>query len=395
MKVIHLSFSKSGGAGRAAAALSAELSALGVDSAHYWLTETDLHSNPFKNAGVTGLAALDYWLVRRRNSPSLFTLFRSRLSNLDLQTSGLSAQPEAVLHTHWIPGLISIPDLSEAIQKGARHVSTLHDLWMVTGGCHHPNDCLSFSKAGCKECPQSHRKFHPQVEDYYKQKNTILTQTHLVAPSKWSLQMARNHPAVTDQNSSFIPNIAPNGSENEVTRRRELDGPVQLLFVAKHVDDPAKGFRYFFELMDTHPRVRAGEVRLVVVGARKRPIRRDWIDFKGFLTPESLAEQFALADSLIIPSKVDSAPTIIEEAMRHGTPIAASEVGGIPEALDGYSTATLIQNSEQWERFLSDVEKRTETRDDHGLHDRQALIRRNQESALMHLKLYQRLLNST
>lgn len=61
---------------------------------------------------------------------------------------------------------------------------------------------------------------------------------------------------------------------------------------------------------------------------------RDQIDFKGFVKP--VAKEIASSDLVVLPSICQEAsPLIILEALSVGTPIAASDVGGVPELLEG------------------------------------------------------------
>ena len=56
--------------------------------------------------------------------------------------------------------------------------------------------------------------------------------------------------------------------------------------------------------------------------------------FLGHVAGADKLALFAAADALVIPSRVDGAPTVTLEALAAGLPIVASRAGGLPELLD-------------------------------------------------------------
>ena len=58
------------------------------------------------------------------------------------------------------------------------------------------------------------------------------------------------------------------------------------------------------------------------------------VRFCGHVAGEDKLALLAAADALVIPSRVDGAPTVALEALAAGLPMVASPVGGLPEVLD-------------------------------------------------------------
>ncbi len=71
----------------------------------------------------------------------------------------------------------------------------------------------------------------------------------------------------------------------------------------------------------------------VVPGARVR-----WL---GEVRGEARRDLYAAADAVIVPSRVDGAPTVVREAFAAGRPVVATRVGGLPELVEDGVTGLL------------------------------------------------------
>ncbi|GCD92225.1 glycosyltransferase family 4 protein [Nocardioides sp. LS1] len=66
----------------------------------------------------------------------------------------------------------------------------------------------------------------------------------------------------------------------------------------------------------------------------------DRVRFTGPLTEPDLDDEYAASDLLVSASRAESYGMVVSEALSHGIPVVATEVGGVPEALGGTDAST-------------------------------------------------------
>lgn len=125
------------------------------------------------------------------------------------------------------------------------------------------------------------------------------------------------------------------------TRQRDAGG-VRAINVASL--NEKKGHRY---LLDALALIREHEPRISVDLVGDGPLRdelerrvRDlgldhMVRFHGYATHERVAELLGGSDLLVLPSLRENQPLAVAEAMASGLPVVATDVGGVPEMLEG------------------------------------------------------------
>jgi glycosyltransferase involved in cell wall biosynthesis len=137
------------------------------------------------------------------------------------------------------------------------------------------------------------------------------------------------------------------GSDDPRRSKRIESGPIRLIFVGR--DDRAKGLDILLQAMD-----QLGEdvVELEIVGGpldefgQPRPAahlcERRNIHFAGWVDRSEVFARIAAADALVMPSRWEGFGLAAVEAFRVGTPVIASNRGGLPEVVTHGVTGFVI-----------------------------------------------------
>ena len=346
MLVDHVTFSKTGGAGEVASILATAQNSLGIDARLLNLVSGDLKSEPFTRPLITAAAALDAYLVSNHSSPTILSLYRSRLSQLNPN----ALRSGSVVHLHWLPGVLAHEQVRKLLAEGRKVVWTLHDMAPFTGVCHHSHGCSGF-QGDCSSCPQVRNGFKKAVELNLTKRVFDRTEKNLilVAPTPWMASQARASSVFKNQRIEVIENpIRPGffeavsvATSNVVTDKslQMVSGALRLTAVATDLTNRAKGIA---DLVDIVKRIRSKDprVHLQLVGGRGNPFHNPALGIS-WLGKADVSEMVQIArktDLLISASTAESAGLIVREFGAQGVPALALRSGGIDDLVqDGRS----------------------------------------------------------
>ncbi len=85
------------------------------------------------------------------------------------------------------------------------------------------------------------------------------------------------------------------------------------------------------------------------------------VHFLGSRTPDELRTLYQRSDLLVLPSLAEALPSVVTEAMLCGTPVVATDVGGIRDQLGGYGMVVPPREAEALSRAIGEVYLRTMT----------------------------------
>jgi len=233
--------------------------------------------------------------------------------------------------------------------RGISHlpiVWTLRDMWPLTGGCHYSAGCQRFL-TGCGNCPQigSHRARDLSAWQWRrKQRSWRNVNITFVALSRWMANYARQSPLVFNNTVSIIPNgiDTQTFSPMDKTIARARWGLPQkrriVMFGALFgTHDPRKGFAYLRDaLRGLAGRDEAKGMLAVIFGADETPedlgVEAKYVGVVRGRT--QLAELYASADVMVVPSTEENFGKTALEAMACGVPTVAFANTGQLDIID-------------------------------------------------------------
>jgi glycosyltransferase involved in cell wall biosynthesis len=263
----------------------------------------------------------------------------------------------SILHLHNLHGGYFDPRALETLSARVPVVLTLHDAWLLSGNCAHSFGCEKW-KIGCGNCPDITLYPGLKVDSTainWQRKKSIFenSRLYIATPSQWLMDKV--------QESILVPAIVeakviPNGVDTRVFYpadkqevRQALGLPLNepiILFVANGIKTNVfKDYETLKIAMDLVGSSSANPVHFIALGESGADERtgNGYIRYIPRTTDSSLiAKYYQAADFYIHPSKADTFPNSILEAMACGLPVIASNVGGIPEQVDDGLTGLLV-----------------------------------------------------
>ena len=287
------------------------------------------------------------WIANRFKKHNLFAV---DIANTGTDITSLPEFRQAdVIHLHWVnQGLLSLKDLRKIFLSGKPVVWTMHDMWPVTGICHHAGDCTHY-QAQCHDCPllyRGHRhdlsyKTFVKKQQLYKDANITF-----VACSRWLEELAKKSALTLGHTVTNLPNPINTNlfhPTDKVAARRKLNLPEDkrlLLFSSMKITDKKKGIDYLVEACRLLHEKQPGfceELAVVVVGKESQQYA-DLFPFPVYCLSyigkeKEMTAVYNAVDLFVTPSLQENLPNTIMEAMSCGVPCVGFCIGGIPEMI--------------------------------------------------------------
>lgn len=269
-----------------------------------------------------------------------------------------------IIYIHWCnQSFISISEIERILKIGKPTFLVLHDMWYLTGGCHHSLDCGGL-KNTCSKCPAIGRNsFSWLAKKQLKLKKRLANYNNLtiVSPSLWMEKNVSDLSIFRNNRHLVILNPLPTEifkTFDKITSRNILGLPVDkklVMFLADGgTSNPYKGWQYLKKalmLLDNK------NIELVVVGNEVSEADREEIGMKihsfGKINDEIILPLFYSAVDLFVSSSLaDNAPQVVVEAQSCGCPVVAFKVGGVPDMMLPSQIGNLVQSKNS--RALAD-----------------------------------------
>lgn len=348
MKVVHISFSDSGGAGLAAFRLHRSLLAAGVDSKMLVADKKSDDPNVIrveksKDLNVYHLPAnivlrkvknrlhrKGFFLTEKERDDAFVkaipashrTFFTTPVSFYDLRHHPVIEAAD-IIHLHWIEGFVDYRTFFPSVNKPM--VWTFHDENIGFGGFHYKRE---------------RNKYYPyyrELEDKYvgikKQVLAGVPDLTMISLSEEMDQFCHKESFLRDRKSVIIPNsvdysrfIMLDRALAKSVLKIPADSTV-MVFCAYQIDEPRKGLS---ELLDALEELDIPNLVLICIGGGKVPRNTSVKIYRaGYVTNEDiLGLYYAAADLFVMPSYQEAFAQTPLEAMSCGVPVVAFPVSG-------------------------------------------------------------------
>lgn len=352
MKIQHLSFSSSGGAGNAARILAEYQRKRNNEVELSIITDSNIASHPLANIGLTARASMDNFAIKDRGFKAPISLLRDLSRGKKLAIDGQAD----VVHMHWINGVL--PNLSELspFSASSKFFWTLHDMNPGVGVCHYSMGCMKFL-SGCTGCPAVKPIFQPMVAGNFERKmgyqdllKQLFGKLTFISPSKWLADSVSTSPLMADSNIRILSQPIDEFFFEEEPPLRNISGEeprgLRVGVVASNLLDPIKGVDSLIRIFKD---VREDRDSLFLVGSGGNywASKYQWIESLGSLQTKELATFLGTLDALIVYSEYDNAPLVLAESHAVGTPVIGKKIGGIPEMIEEGLTGWIVETERQ------------------------------------------------
>jgi glycosyltransferase involved in cell wall biosynthesis len=415
VSVLHVSQSdQNGGAARAAYRLHRALLDYGVDSS---MKVRDKKSDDWTVDGPK----TKYGKVGSLLRPALggFAMRLQKSANVNLHTGNwlpsawsgeLNATDVGVVNLHWVGDeTLSIEDIGR-IRKPM--VWTLHDMWPFCGAEHYTaDDEYARWRSGYSKTnrPASEGGLDLDRLVWQRKCRAWKRPMHIVAPSQWLADCARQSALFRNWPVSVIPNALDTGIYQPLNRdfcRQTLglphDRKIILFGAIGGGIDSRKGYDLLLEALERFAHQENMQNVLCVVFGQSEPKRPPKLHFPirwmGHVHDDAaLALLYNAADVTVVPSRQENLPQAATEAQACGCPVVSFDCTGFQDAVAHRETGYLAKAFDAQDMaqglgwILDDVERQREL----GNAARERALRLWAPEAVVpqYLSLYRSLLN--
>lgn len=357
MKIAHINLSdSSGGAANAVMRLHDSFLLLGIDSTVYIMRSSGMNSpniikpNFFERQFFSKIR---YILSRSitRNANKKRGLFSADFGSSSIVSANYFADYDAI-YLHWINhGMMSLSAIENILKLNRPVFWVCHDMWPITGGCHHSLDCDNF-KTHCHRCPSLNSRKNKDLSYYiFEKKGEIYNKypnLHFIAISEFMSKVISNSALSKKHIKHLIPNAINLNvflPKDTLECRKKLALPIDKKLVLFGADmgfrNPYKGWVYVKEAILKLKENHGDKIELVVFGAdldansnmeNELQIK---IHFMGKISqPKDMAMLYNSVDVYLNPSIAESLSYTTMESVACGTRCVAFNIGGIPTIIN-------------------------------------------------------------
>lgn len=258
-----------------------------------------------------------------------------------------------IIHIHWVnQGFLSLSQIDQILSLNKPVFWTFHDMWPMTGGCHHSRGCELYIE-NCGNCVQFLKR--PGENDLSRQ---ILThklgwkgreKLYIVSISEWMTRKIRKSRLFANNIVYSIANPVDTSifHSNDTSEAKKV-GVVNILVVSATVDNDFKGFDMLVDLCKVLNQKYPDKFHLNLVGkiseASLKLISLPFTAIGSITDEKEMARIYRKNDLLLSTSPDESFSYTCLEALSCGTPIIAYDTGAIAEFINFYNIGELVRD---------------------------------------------------
>lgn len=338
MKIVHVSLSNRGGGAEIAAMRHSEaLRIAGFDS-----TLISFKGVEQEGCVVLGqdrlnwfVSALLFRFIKMFRDPGL--AWDSLIFGKNILGNKNISEADIVI-LHYINGFLNYKTIRQLLKSGKHVIWFMHDMWPMTGGCHHALECKAYMK-NCENCPQlSWMKSLSKWQFNRKKRLLLNTNLYAVSPSRWLAERLMKSALFINKKIMVCPNVLNTDIymplDKKVAREKlGLDKDKKyILFGAAAMGSAYKGMSYAYKVLE----MLDPNYKFIVLGKLLNDEYPACLQTRthelGFVYEDKQkALVYSAVDVFLITSVAENFPNMIIEAMACGTPVVGFATGGIVE----------------------------------------------------------------
>lgn len=280
------------------------------------------------------------------NSFTRDDLFKVSLCSdgIGLDRHPLVREADAVI-LNWVnQGMMSLKEISR-IAAAKPVIWTMHDMWNLSGICHHAGTCTAYRTA-CGNCPLLHGAASPRDLSHrtWTRKKALYDEAHIrfVAVSSWLAGKCAESSLLGGREVDVIPNAFP--VEEFYCGDKNATGKKIILMGAARLDDPVKGLPLAIEALNKLDR---DDFKAVFFGAVRDShafdsLRCDYSLIGPVNDKDAVRRLYAGASVVLSSSLYETLPGTLIEGQAAGCTPVCFDSGGQRDIIDSRDTGILV-----------------------------------------------------
>ena len=302
------------------------------------------------------------WNIFLRNGFSRKNLFKADIANHGRNIASHRWVREAdVVMLNWInQGFLSLKSIARLCDTGKPVIWTMHDMWPMTGLCHHALHCDGYRHVcrGCQFLDSIKVDLSTSVQSQKNKLYTLHLDIRFVAVSNWLAKCARESRLLHNMAVEVIPNaIDVEQFKWERQHGGSLgigEGKTVIVMGAARLDDSIKGFDLLIDatghLRKAYPQI-ADRLHIVLFGDIRDRSLLDRLELpytyvdtiKGI---DKLTDIYTQADIVLSTSRFETLPGTLIEGMACGCTAVSFGAGGQSDIIDHLATGYIAPEVE-------------------------------------------------